>query len=71
MCSSDCCRNLSTPYQPCDKTSIESTREQVNKKGERRALTLSGIMNLSGSTCVLYESEYFVFIAYNAIKEGR
>ena len=37
VCCSDCCRNLSAPYQPCDKSSVESTREQVNKKGETRA----------------------------------
>ena len=39
-------------------------------KVKREHSTLSGMMNLSGSTCVLHESEYFVLIAYNAIREG-
>ena len=40
------------------------------RKVKHAHLTLSSMVNLSGSTCVLHESEYFVFIAYNAIKEG-
>ena len=36
LCTAECCRTLVTPYQPCDKAVIESTRQQVGKKSETR-----------------------------------
>ena len=39
-CTAECCRNSTSPYQPCDQAVIVSTRQQrqVGKKTETRVL---------------------------------
>ena len=70
LCTSECCQQLLTPHQPCDKSTVAATRQQVGNKNEFRSLNTKWYKDYPWIHLCATEKKIFCFYCLQCYKKG-